>query len=343
MHTIDLRSDTVTKPTKEMLDAMGRAEVGDDHFEEDATANALHELAAAMMGKEAALFMPTGTMGNQIAILTHCRRGDEMICDSEAHTFIWEKGGPAVLASVLVRPVPSDKGVLDPAKVRTVLRPAGTAPRAALLWIENTHCWHGGNVTPVARMRELYRLAHDSGASVHLDGARIFNAALALGVKPSELAAEADSVMFCLSKGLCCPVGSILAGSKAFIKEAKHYRRLLGGQMRQVGYLAAAGIVALKTMVERLREDHDNARTLAKGLNAIKGIHVDMERVRTNMVVFDIGGVGVGAPAFLAQLKAQGVLAVAYNERLIRMVPTRHTSVEDVAYAIAAAERAAAK
>jgi threonine aldolase len=330
MKLIDLRSDTTTRPTKEMLDAMYKAEVGEDNYGEDPTANRLQELAAEMMGKEAAIFLPTGTMCNQIAVLTHCQRGDEMICDPETHTFIWERGGPAVISSVLVRPVPSRKGVLDPNQVNSVMRPKGSMPRTSLLWIENTHCWHGGTVTPLKRMNELCKLAHDNGVKVHVDGARIFSAALALGIKASELVAQTDSVMFCLSKSLCCPVGSMLTGSKAFIEEAKYYRKFMGGQMRQVGYLAAAGIVALKTMIDRLQEDHDNAKFLAEGLKNIDGIEVDMERVQTNMVLFDISSLEIGANQFLSQLKNDGVLAVAYTDSIIRMVPTIHTPKNDI-------------
>lgn len=339
MRIIDLRSDTTTKPTREMLDAMYRAEVGEDNYGEDPTANQLQELAAEMVGKEASLFLPTGTMCNQIAILTHCQRGDEMICDDAAHTFIWERCGPAVISSVLVRSIPSDKGVLIPAKVRAVLRSKGSAPRSRLLWIENTHCWHGGTVTSVQGMNELCQLAHENDVRVHVDGARIFNAALALGVRVPTLAASVDSLMFCLSKGLCCPAGSMLTGSKDFIEEAKYYRKLMGGQMRQVGYLAAAGIVALKTMVERLHEDHEKATMLADGLKQIQGIKLDMERVQTNMVIFDISSLNMGAGKFLSELKGHGVLAIAYTDSIIRMVPTRHTSFEDVKYTITAVEK----
>ena len=339
MDIIDLRSDTTTNPTREMLDAMYRAKVGEDNYGEDPTANELQELAAEMVGKEAALFLPTGTMCNQVAILTHCQRGDEMVCDDAAHTLIWERCGPAVISSVLVRSVPSERGVLNPAKVRSALRAKGSAPRTSLLWIENTHCWHGGTVTPVHRMNELCHLAHENGVRVHVDGARIFNAALALGVRVPALVASVDSLMFCLSKGLCCPAGSMLTGSKEFIEEAKYYRKFMGGQMRQVGYLAAAGIVALKTMVERLQEDHEKAKMLADGLKQIQGIKLDMERVQTNMVIFDISSLNMGAGEFLSQLKEHGVLAVAYTDSIIRMVPTRHTSFEDVKYTIATVER----
>jgi threonine aldolase len=341
MQLIDLRSDTTTKPTQEMLDAMYRADVGEDNYGEDPTANALQELAAKMVGKEAALFLPTGTMCNQVAILTHCPRGEEMVCDSEAHTFIWERGGPAVISSVLVRPVASDKGVLDPARVRPLIRPQGSAPRTRLLWIENTHCWHGGTVTPVKRMNELCQLAHENNVHVHVDGARIFNAALALGVKAADVVAQVDSLTFCLSKGLCCPAGSMLAGSKAFIEEAKYYRKFMGGQMRQVGYLAAAGIVALKTMVARMQEDHDHAKKLARGLKTVPGIEVDLERVQTNMVIFDISGLKIGSAKFCAKLKEQGVLTAAYNDSIIRMMPTRHTSADDIQYAITAVRKVA--
>lgn len=336
---IDLRSDTVTQPTEEMRQAMARAEVGDDVYGEDPTINRLEELAAEKVGKEAALFVPSGTMGNQISVLTHTQRGDEVIVESEAHIYFYEVAGLAALSSVQVRLVKGVRGVLDPADVAAAIRPANIHfPRSALLCLENTHNRAGGTVTGVQRMRELAEVAHAHGLAVHLDGARIFNAAIALGVDVKELTAPVDSVMFCLSKGLSAPVGSLVAGSKEWISRARKYRKLLGGGMRQAGVLAAAGIVALEKMVDRLAEDHANARLLGEGLAQIPGIKLDLATVQTNMVTFEIEKPGLDGAAFVRELLVRGVKANATGPRRIRFVTHKDVNREDVLTALKVVE-----
>jgi len=336
---IDLRSDTVTQPTEEMRQAMARAEVGDDVYGEDPTINRLEELAAEKVGKEAALFVPSGTMGNQISVLTHTQRGDEVIVESEAHIYFYEVAGLAALSSVQVRLVKGVRGVLDPADVAAAIRPANIHfPRSALLCLENTHNRAGGTVTGVQRMRELAEVAHAHGLAVHLDGARIFNAAIALGVDVKELTAPVDSVMFCLSKGLSAPVGSLVAGSKEWIARARKYRKLLGGGMRQAGVLAAAGIVALEKMVDRLAEDHANARLLGEGLTQIPGIKLDLETVQTNMVTFEIEKPGLDGAAFVRELLVRGVKANATGPKRIRFVTHKDVNREDVLTALKVVE-----
>ncbi|MGE5528364.1 MAG: low-specificity L-threonine aldolase [Patescibacteria group bacterium] len=321
---IDLRSDTVTKPTPAMRAAMARAEVGDDVYGEDPTVRELEELGAAMMGKEAALFVASGTMGNQVAVMTHAGRGEEIIVEAEAHLYYYEAGALAVLAGVQVWPIRGERGFLPPALIAAGIRGDNLHfPRTALLCLENTHNRHGGAVLTAARTEAMALEAHRRGVPVHLDGARIFNAAAALGVPAAELAAPADSVMFCLSKGLCAPVGSLLAGGRAFIDKARRHRKQLGGGMRQAGILAAAGILALREMTGRLAEDHANARILAEGLAAIRGIGLDPDNVQTNIVVFDVAPLGLTSEAFLAELERRGVAGVGFGPTLVRFV-THH-------------------
>ena len=330
MKLIDLRSDTITKPTSEMIQAMAHAEVGDDNFGEDPTLNHLEKIAAERMGKEAALFLPTGRMGNEVAILVHTQRGDEIITDADSHIYNSELSAPAVISSVLVKPVPVRKGIMNVNDVRPVIREYGSLPRTGLLCIENSHNKAGGIAVPLQKMEELCNLAREHRVPVHVDGARIFNSSVALGVPASTLVRNADSVMFSLSKALCLPFGCILAGNKAFIQKARVYRKLCGGQMGQVGYVAAAGIVALNKMVDRIAEDHEKARNLAKGLSGLKGIILDSDTVQTNIVIFDISHSGFTAQSFLSSLIGYGIKAYAFTEKLIRMVPTRHTTNEDI-------------
>jgi len=335
---VDLRSDTVTLPTPEMLRAMATAELGDDVYGEDPTVRRLEELAAERVGKEAALFVPSGTMGNGIAVLTHTRRGDEVICDLTSHVYDAEVGGLAVLSGVQARPLESAKGLLRSEQVESAIRPDDVHfPRSRLLCLENPHNFGGGTVAPLALMAELCATARRGGLVVHLDGARLFNASVALGVPAAEIAAHADSVMFCLSKGLCAPVGSMLAGPADWIAEARRARKMLGGGLRQVGVLAAAGIVALETMVERLAEDHANARRLAEGLAGIPGLDVDLETVQTNMVFVEVVARGLDAASFVAGLAAAGVRAGAVGATRVRFVT--HKDVE--ALGVDAALRAA--
>jgi threonine aldolase len=318
---IDLRSDTVTKPTPGMREAIYRAEVGDDVYGEDPTVNRLEEQAAALLGKEAALFTPTGTQGNQIAIMTHTRRGDEVIVEAESHVFFYEVGGIAALSGCQVRTVPGHHGAMDPVAVKAAIRSENLHfPRTALVCVEQTHNRAGGQVVPQANIEAVAAVAHAAGIPVHMDGARLFNAAVAMGRPVHELAAPVDSVMVCLSKGLGAPVGSILAGSKAFIDEARRNRKLLGGGMRQAGLLAAAGLYALEHHVERLAEDHANARALAEGLAALPGIQVDLATVQTNMIYFDLTDDRWDAAAFVGALGRAGVLANATGPRTVRFV-----------------------
>jgi threonine aldolase len=332
---IDLRSDTVTQPTPAMREAMARAEVGDDVYGEDPTVNRLEQLAAERMGKEAAIFVPAGTMGNAIAILVHCRRGDEVLAGDRAHIYLYEVGGAARLNGSPIRAIPTlPDGTLHREKLTgSFFGDDVHEARTGLLCLEDTHNMCGGRVIAPETLRELAAPARARNLPVHMDGARTFNAAVALSVPVSALAAEVDSVMFCLSKGLSAPVGSMLAGSSDFIAEARRIRKLLGGGMRQAGILAAAGIVALNEMVERLAEDHANARTLAQGLANMPGIAVDPATVESNMVFF---GATDGENARLVEaVAAEGVLLSGSDDGRIRAVTHYGVSREDIDVALA--------
>ncbi|MDW7711036.1 MAG: low-specificity L-threonine aldolase [Deferrisomatales bacterium] len=331
MRRIDLRSDTVTWPTPEMRRAMFEAEVGDDVYGEDPTVNRLEEEAAALLGKEAGLFVPTGTQGNQVAVLTHTGRGEEVIAEAESHLFYYEVGAVAALAGCQVRVVPGVRGAMDLERVEAAIRARNIHfPRTALVCLENTHNRAGGAVLPPGNAEAVAEVARRHGLPVHLDGARIFNAAVALGVPAARLAAPADSAMFCLSKGLAAPVGSVLVGSRAFIARARVNRKLLGGGMRQAGILAAAGLVALRTMVERLAVDHENAARLAAGLGGLPGLEVDPEGVETNIIAFRVADPRWDAPGLAAALGAAGVLCNAMGPRAIRMVTHKDVARADV-------------
>ncbi len=337
MDYIDLRSDTVTKPTDEMREAMSRAEVGDDVRGEDPTANRLQELAAEMLGKEAALFVPSGTMGNQICVRLHTEPGQEVILEERSHMFNMEMAAMAVLSGALAHTIRSEDGILDWPSVEAAIRPrVSYFAQTGLVALENTLNLAGGTVVPLDRMEEICERAHERGLRVHLDGARIFNAALFLKRDVRELARPFDSVMFCLSKGLAAPVGSMIAGSRAFIDRAMTVRVMLGGAMRQAGVLAAAGIVALTKMTARLVEDHANARSLAEGLGQIDGIAIDPERVQSNILVFDISGTGLSTAEFSARLKQRRVLANGISPRVMRMVTHKDVSRSDCELAIQA-------
>ncbi len=332
---IDLRSDTVTKPTSQMREAMARAEVGDDVYGEDPTINRLEALGAEITGKEAAVFVPTGTMGNQVSIMAWTNRGDEIILESSAHIYMYEVGGPAVLSQVQIRPVSGHHGAMDPREVRDAVRSANIHfPRTTLICMENTHNRSGGCVLPLDNMKEIFNLAKEQGISVHLDGARVFNAATSLGVDVKEVTRYTDSVQFCLSKGLCAPVGSLVAGPKSFVDRARKCRKLLGGGMRQAGVLAAAGIIALEKMVSRLSEDHANAKKLALGLAQIPGLDIDMSTVQSNMVAVGTKGTGMDEVAFSAFMKERGVLFNASLPYKVRMVTHHDVSSEDIDEAI---------
>lgn len=333
---IDLRSDTVTQPTPAMRDAMYRAEVGDDGYGEDPTINRLEAMAAEAMGKEAAMFCASGTMSNLVAVLTHCRRGDEVIVGSESHILFNEVAGSSALGGVQLRVVPNGAaGRLDPAAVEAVVRPDYIAfPPTGLLCLENTHNRCCGAVLTIDYMRTMGELAASHGIPIHLDGARIFNAAVYLGVPVAQLAAEATSVSFCLSKGLAAPVGSLLCGSAEYVARARRNRRMVGGGMRQAGILAAAGIVAIETMIDRLAEDHANAKRLAAGLANVPGIAIDAAAVQTNIVVFDYEG--RDPAAFVDGLRREGVLLSSFGPRRFRMVTHHGIAAADIEAALAA-------
>ncbi len=290
MELIDLRSDTVTKPTPEMREAMAEAEVGDDVYGDDPTLNRLEEMAAAMLGKEAAIFVPSGTMGNLLALLVHCQRGDEVIVGRKSHIFLNEAGGMAALGGIQPYPLENQKdGTLSLDEIRSAIRPEDVhQPITRLICLENTQNVCGGVPITLEYTQQVGELAREHNLSLHIDGARIFNAATALGVDVKDLVAPADSVMFCLSKGLVSPIGSMLVGTKKFIARARHLRKMLGGGMRQVGVIAAAGIISLERMSKRLSEDHARARRLAEGLQSVKGIVLDEGTAQTNMVYFNL-------------------------------------------------------
>jgi len=331
MEIIDLRSDTVTKPTPAMWEAMAKAEVGDDVYGEDPTVNRLQQIAAERMGKEAGLFVPSGTMGNLAAVLAHCGRGDEVIMGHLGHTFLFEGGGISALGGVHPHTLPNHSdGTLELEDIRGALRNANDPhyPVTRLIILENTHNRCGGVAVPVEYTREVGKLAREAGLKLHLDGARIFNAAAVLGVPVSELAAPVDSVTFCLSKGLCAPVGSVLCGSADFIARVLRIRKQLGGGMRQAGVLAAAGIVALEQMTERVAEDHQRAARLSEGLAAIAGIAVEQKPLATNMVFIHLeDDIPLDTRQVVSRLKEQGVLVGAVGSRRFRLVT--HYWVDD--------------
>ena len=336
MKIIDLRSDTVTHPTDAMRQAMFEAVVGDDVFGEDPTVNRLEAMAAQKMGKEAALFTASGTMSNLIAVLTHTQHGNEIILGSESHIFCYEVGGAAALGGVVMRTVPNDNnGQLALDDIEKAIRDKTNIhyPETTLLCLENTQNRCGGAVLTPEYTDRTVQLAHRYGLSVHLDGARIFNAAVALGIPAVELTRGADSVGFCLSKGLSAPVGSVLCGSKDFIERARKRRKMLGGGMRQAGVIAAAGIVALETMIDRLDEDHAHARKLAEGLRQIKGITVMQEKVSTNIVIFDLSP-SLSVPQFIAKLASSGVKISRFGNNRFRAVTNRMVNVADIEYAL---------
>jgi threonine aldolase len=332
MEIIDLRSDTVTKPTPEMRAAMAKAEVGDDVYGDDPTVNKLQEMAAEITGKEAGLFVPSGTMGNLAAILAHCQRGDEVILGQKNHTFLFEAGGISALGGIHSYQLQNQSdGSLLLADVEAAIRVDDPHdPITRLVCLENTHNRCGGTVQSPTYTRQLADFAHSRKLKVHLDGARLFNAAAALGVPARELTDPVDSVTFCLSKGLCAPVGSVLCGEKDFIKKANRARKMLGGGMRQAGILAAAGIIALQKMVGRLREDHKRASDLAEGLSENAGIILDMGSPATNMVFFSLTSkVKMSAPEVEEKLKNRGILVSASDQRRFRLVT--HYWIDDSA------------
>jgi threonine aldolase len=337
MHdVVDLRSDTLTTPTPAMRAAMAGAEVGDDVWEEDPTVQRLEAVAAARLGKEAGLFVASGTMGNQVAVLAHTEPGQEVLAEARAHMLGLEVGGIARLSLCQTRPLETERGLPSPAQVRAAIRPANIhVPVTGLLALENTHNLHGGTAFTPEEVGAVAAVARERGIPVHLDGARLFNACVALGVEARAYGAVVDTVQFCLSKGLGAPVGSLLVGSRAFVARARRMRKLLGGGMRQVGVLAAAGLVALETMVDRLAEDHANARRLAEGLAGMPGLRVDPGRVQTNIVLVEVTRPG-GAAGLVEGCLARKVKIHAVGPTAIRCVTHKDVDAEDIDRALSA-------
>lgn len=331
MELVDLRSDTVTKPTPEMREAMAEAEVGDDVYRDDPTVNRLESLAAEMLGKEAALFVPSGTMGNLLALLVHCQRGDEVIVGDKSHIYLNEAGGMSALGGIQPCPIPNqNNGTLALNNILASIRTEDVHhPITRLICLENTQNICGGVPLTLEYTRQVGELARNNNLSLHIDGARIFNAAVAQNISVKELVGPADSVMFCLSKGLASPIGSMLVGTDKFIARARHLRKMLGGGMRQVGIVAAAGIISLEKMTKRLGEDHARAKNLADGLRQVKGLVVDAGSPSTNMVYLNLSeDVKVDSWQIVERAKKAGVLLDAENARRFRLVT--HYWVDDV-------------
>jgi threonine aldolase len=327
-NVIDLRSDTVTKPTAAMRAAMAAAEVGDDVYGEDPTVNRLEKRAAEMLGREAAIFVPTGTMGNQIAIRMHTDHGQEVICEARSHILDWEMAMVAAYSGCVPRTVAGERGVLRWEQIERAIAPKiYYRAQTALVTIENTHNMAGGTVTPIAVMEEICDGAKKAGLKTHLDGARIFNASVAVGVDVAKLTKGFDTVMFCLSKGLGAPAGSMLVGSPSDIDRARIFRKALGGGMRQAGVLAAAGLIALEEMTARLKDDHSNARMMAEKIAACTGVEVDLESVQTNIVFFRMKK--GGAAELVAGLKKDGIRCSSIGSDAVRLVTHYDVSRED--------------
>lgn len=334
MRIVDLRSDTFTLPTEEMMKAIQEAKLGDDVFQEDPTVNRLESLAAEKIGKEKALFVTSGTQANVVCLLSHTERGDEVIVEAQSHTYLYEVGAMAALGGLMAHPIPGTKGVLHPDDVKKAIRGDNIHfPRTRLVCLENTHNNAGGTVITPEQIKAVADVVKPRGIKMHLDGARVFNAAVALDTDVRNITREFDSVMFCLSKGLSAPVGSMVCGSEEFIQKARKVRKMLGGGMRQAGILAACGIVALEKMIDRLKDDHRNARKLAEGLSELEGITIDLDTVQTNIVIFDVSQLG-GSQEFIEAMEKRGVKCLPRDENHVRMVTHRMVSEEDIDYAL---------
>jgi threonine aldolase len=337
---IDLRSDTVTRPTPAMRKAMAEAEVGDDVFGEDPTVNALQEKVAHLLGKEASLFVPSGTMANQLSIKSHTQPGDEVIIELSSHPYNFEGGAGAALSGIQFQCLKGVRGILDASQIEEAIRPDDHHfPVTRLVCLENTHNRGGGSIYPIEKISEIYRLAKSKGLLLHLDGARLWNASVATGIKSEEYAQWADSVSVCLSKGLGAPIGSLVAGSKSFIDRVHRFRKMFGGGMRQAGIIAAAGIYALDHHIERLKDDHQNARRLAVGLKEFKGVSIDPKHVETNIVIFDVSNTGMTGAQVGEAMKKEGVLIHAFSRTQIRLVTHLDITSEDIETALKAFEK----
>ena len=330
MTAIDLRSDTVTQPTTAMKEAMLSAPLGDDVFGDDPSVIALEEKAASMLGKEAALFVPTGPMGTQICIRAHTQPGDEMICSDNAHIYIYEGGGFAALSGLSVACVKNESGIMKPSDVKAAIRAEGSLshyPETSLICLENTANRGGGTYYSLEAIQEIGAIARERSLAYHLDGARMFNAVVASGISAKDMVAPFDSISLCLSKALGCPVGSVIVGSRAFINRCHRFRKMFGGGMRQAGILAAAGSYALDHHIERLADDHARAKNLAEALNSVDGYRVNLESVKSNMVYVDVTREGRSAPELVAALANDGIMITAVNDDTIRAVT--HLQIDD--------------
>lgn len=341
MGCIDLRSDTVTLPSEEMLEAIRHAELGDDVFEEDPTVNKLEAMAAKMMGKEAAMLVASGTQANLVCVMSNTKRGDAVILEADSHIYWYEVGGLSAIGGLIPLPIEGHLGIMNPEDIEATIRPENIHfPDTTLVCIENTHNRAGGTILTPEQIDAINNVAKTHGLQLYMDGARIFNAAVAMKLDVKRFTKHVDNLMFCLSKGLSCPIGSMVVGSQEFIRKARKIRKILGGGMRQAGVIAAPGIVALTKMIDRLEEDHRNARLLAEGLVEMDGIYVNLEAVQTNIVLVDISGLDVTSNQFVLLLKEEGLLALARDEATIRFVTHRGISKEHIQEALAIAENA---
>lgn len=332
---IDLRSDTVTKPSPEMRKFMMEAEVGDDVFGEDPTVNELQDMVAKILGKEAALFVPSGVMGNQTAIKAHTEPGDEVIVEAESHIMNYETAAPSMLSGVQLYPIQGKHGVITVEQIKRAIRPSAYyMPRTRLICLENTHNRAGGTIFPIEEIKRIREFALENGIKMHLDGARLWNACVATGISPKEYAQYFDSVLVCLSKGLGAPVGSVVAGDREFIEKVRRYRKIFGGGMRQVGILAAAGIYAIKHNIERLKEDHEKAKFFAEEIAKLKVFDIDLETVQTNIVIIGIEKTGKTPDEILKILKSNGVLLSSGSYMKIRAVTHLDVSMKDIKQAV---------
>ena len=328
---IDLRSDTVTKPSKAMRQAIAEAEVGDDVFEDDPTVKKLEEMVAELLGKEKALFVPSGTMANEVAIKSQTKPGDEVILEEDSHIYNYEVGAPSVLCGVQLNPLKGERGVLTIQQILDHIRPEDIhVPQTTLICLENTHNRAGGTIYPLEEIKKIRGATKPFGIKIHLDGARLWNATIATGIPLDEYARHFDSVSVCLSKGLGAPIGSVISGTSDFIQIARRNRKMFGGGMRQVGIIAAAGIYAIENNFNRLIEDHRNAKALAQGLSKILKISVDLESVQTNIVVIEIKEIGMEVGEVLEKLKKRGVLAVPFGKTKIRCVTHLDVNRDDI-------------